>query len=125
MTLVKQTGPPINHTPSRKAARWCLWLSLVMTSMAAVSAAPASLPDNAPGNPISGRLSFAGTDSMAALMSQWLAPFCEAHPAVEVHFETGAPPTAATGLAQGTATIAYTGRTLREHFGLARPATAF
>ncbi|MDB6165305.1 MAG: pstS [Lacunisphaera sp.] len=70
------------------------------------------LPAYQSGPALQGRLSLAGTDSMAPMMRRWIDIFRACQPGVEVHFETGAPPTAAAGLAAGTADIGYTGRTL-------------
>ena len=57
-------------------------------------------------------VALAGTDSMGPMVQRWIAAFRLRHPEISLRFETGAPPTAAAGLAAGTATIAYTGRSL-------------
>lgn len=63
---------------------------------------------------LGGRIALAGTDSMAPMVRRWIELFRATHRGVAFHFETGAPPTAAAGLAAGTATIGYTGRALWE-----------
>lgn len=72
------------------------------------------LPTYQSGAPLTGKLSLAGTDSMAPMLRRWIELFRTTHPGVEFHLETGAPPTAAAGLVAGTALIGYTGRTLFE-----------
>lgn len=71
-----------------------------------------TVPHYRPSPPRVGKLSLAGTDSMAPMMRRWIELFRTKHPGVAFHFETGAPSTAAMGLVTGTAIIGYTGRSL-------------
>jgi phosphate transport system substrate-binding protein len=87
------------------------WMLLALL-LAPLQGREEALPIYPPGERLTGKLTAAGTDSMAPMMRRWVELFRAAQPGVEFHLETGAPPTAAAGLAAGTADIGYTGRTL-------------